>query len=160
VGGTKYPKMKPIAKTAKVVDYDDSDYDDSDYDEGGYEDEEDPLLGDGDEEEGDEEEGYEEDYADGEDIHDLHDNGATGDVAEASEGENLTSLLGDGAVTGPDPSGQGFDWDTSGQWRTRVKKALDDFGQNPEALRQILAVETPAVRKHIGIGLKKLHGKA
>lgn len=84
---------------------------------------------------------------------------ATGDVSEAKSGDQLTALLGDtAAAAGADPSNP-LGWDTGGQWRARVKMAVDKYGQDPAAMRQILAVETPAVRKHIGIALKKLHGK-
>jgi hypothetical protein len=92
------------------------------------------------------------------DINTKLDGGATGDVAEAAGGDSLTDLLGDtAAAAGPDMTNP-LKWDTSGQWRQRVKLAVDQYGQNPDALRQILAIETPAVRKHIGIALKKLHG--
>jgi len=85
--------------------------------------------------------------------------GATGDVAEAVSGEQLTELMGKtAAAAGPDVSNP-LKWDTNLQWKSRVKKAVEEYGQDPDALRQILAVESPAVRKHIGIQLKKLHGK-
>ena len=80
--------------------------------------------------------------------------GATGDVAEAQSGDDLVQLLGNAAVAGPDPSNP-LGWDTAGHWKTRVKMAVDKYGSSPEKMGQILAVETPTVRKHIQTEMKR-----
>lgn len=82
--------------------------------------------------------------------------GATGDVAEAQSGESLVGLLGGAAVAGPDPSNP-LGWDTSSHWKTRVKTAVDMYGDSPEQMGQILAVETPTVRKHIQTEMQRRH---
>jgi len=71
----------------------------------------------------------------------------------AREGETLAELLPDAAVgsTG-EPQVQ---WDKSGHWRTRVKTAVERYGDNPAALAQIKRVETPSVVKHIDAALEK-----
>ncbi len=88
------------------------------------------------------------------DIREVMPSGATGDVSEARAGDTLPDLLGGAAQAGADPSNP-LGWDTSGQWRVRVNTAVEQYGDNPAALMQILAVETDAVRKHIHIALAK-----
>jgi len=47
----------------------------------------------------------------------------------------------------------GFDYNLSGQWRSRVKKALE-YKDNPKVIETILSVETETVQKHIRQGLE------
>ena len=74
--------------------------------------------------------------------------GATGDVSEAMSGDDLTDLL-PTAAKGPAPVHATLEWDKSAHWRTRVKVAVEQYGDNPEVLAQIKAMETPGVCKHI-----------
>jgi len=87
------------------------------------------------------------------DISETHSTGATGDVAEAISGADLTDLL-PSAAQGAEPSTK-IHWDKSPHWRTRVQIAVDQYGDNPEALAQVKAVETPGVCKHIDQKLAK-----
>ena len=95
-----------------------------------------------------------------EDIREPGPGGATGDVTEATVGDDLTDLLPDAASTGkPEPtqtkpSADNFEWSTTGQWKARVKKAMA-HADNPDVMRKIMSVETPAVRKHIEAHLEK-----
>lgn len=75
--------------------------------------------------------------------------GATGDVSEAKSGDDLTDLLPDAASTPTPPSTPNINWDTKAHWRSRVQKAVNEYGDNPAAIRQILAQESPNVAKHI-----------
>jgi len=75
--------------------------------------------------------------------------GATGDVSEAKAGDDLTDILPDAASTpAPEPTPQ-INWDTKAHWRSRVQKAVNEHGDNPAAIRQILSQESPNVAKHI-----------
>lgn len=75
--------------------------------------------------------------------------GATGDVSVAKAGDDLTDLLPDAATSPTPPATPNINWDTKAHWRSRVQSAVNDYGDNPAALRQILAQETPNVAKHI-----------
>lgn len=79
---------------------------------------------------------------------------ATGDVAEAISGEELTDLLPSAARVPEAPSGD-FKWDMSLHWKTRVKKAIQDHGDDPKTLASIKAVESPGVCKSIDEELSK-----
>lgn len=81
------------------------------------------------------------------DIGEKLEGGATGDVAEAIAGDDLAELL-PNAAQGPAPDGK-IKWDKSPHWRTRVKIAMDTYGDQPEMLEQIKAVESPGVVKAI-----------
>jgi hypothetical protein len=81
------------------------------------------------------------------DISETLEGGATGDVSEPVTGEALTDLLPDAAQGPlPDPTDT---WDKSPHWRTRIKIAVDKYGDDVEALKKIKAVETPGVIKGI-----------
>jgi hypothetical protein len=88
-----------------------------------------------------------------EDIASTLEGGATGDVAEARSGDDLGDLLPD-AAKGAEPS-NALVWDKSPHWRTRVKIAMDEYGDNPERLAEIKAVESPGVVKEIDKALAK-----
>ena len=84
--------------------------------------------------------------------------GATGDVAEVRTGDDLAELLPDAASSGatkPAPAPEAapvVDWmpvKKSKHWRVRVTKAVRDYGDDPQAMKQVFAVETPSVIKHI-----------
>jgi len=81
------------------------------------------------------------------DIHAKLAGGATGDVSVTMSGDDLTELLPD-AATGPviDPN---INWDKSAHWRTRVRNALDQYGNDPVMLEKIKSVESPGVVKAI-----------
>jgi len=106
-----------------------------------------------------------------------HSNGATGDVAVATAGDDLEDILKDALSTGKPSPGplmssddsvdhvtkpayapKPIEWDKSIKWRVRVKTALDRYSDDPDALRYILSVEDPAVVKFIEEGLTKLAG--
>ena len=95
-----------------------------------------------------------------EDIKEPGPGGATGDATEATVGDDLTDLLPDAVSTGkPEPTQTGpsadnFEWSTKGQWKARVKTALQ-HADNPDVMRKILAAETPAVRGHIEKALER-----
>lgn len=91
-------------------------------------------------------------------INQTHRTGATGDVAETMTGDDLSDILPEAATSGKPRAGivqQGVDgdtrlaWDKSLQWRARVKKAVDLYGNDRNAIRQILEVEDPTVARHI-----------
>jgi hypothetical protein len=76
-------------------------------------------------------------------------------VTGCVEADTVEELMPD--VQAPKPiakKASSFDWDMSGHWVTRAKKALT-FADKPEILRAILAVETPAVVKFIKVELAK-----
>jgi len=84
--------------------------------------------------------------------------GVTGDVQEARAGDDLTDLLPDAATSGTPRPGvveQGADgvtrlqWDMGGHWQSRVKKAVEMYGNDVASMRQVLEQETPAVAKQI-----------
>jgi len=87
------------------------------------------------------------------DISETLEGGATGDVSEARSGDDLTDLLPD-AAKGAGPS-KALKWDKSPHWRTRVKLALEQYGDNPAKLEEIKAVESPGVVKEIDKALAK-----
>jgi hypothetical protein len=86
-------------------------------------------------------------------INETLEGGATGDVAEAISGDDLADLLPD-AVKGPEPT-KGIEWDKSAHWRTRAKTAVDTYGDDPDTLAAIKAVESPGVVKAIDAALAK-----
>lgn len=71
--------------------------------------------------------------------------GTTGDVSEVRSGDELSELLPDAAT----PTSSPLVWDRKVHWKTRVQKAVAEYGDNPVAMRQILAQETPNVAKHM-----------
>lgn len=75
--------------------------------------------------------------------------GATGDVSEAKSGDDLTDLLPDAATVPLPPGTPNIQWDRNQHWRSRVQQAIEVYGDDPGALRQILAQESPNVAKHI-----------
>jgi len=75
--------------------------------------------------------------------------GATGDVSVARTGDDLADLLPDAASSPLPPPTPNINWDRNIHWRSRVQKAIQEFGDSPAALRQILSQETPNVAKHI-----------
>lgn len=77
---------------------------------------------------------------------------ATGDVQESIAGDDLPELLPDAAVG---HTGKDFQWDKSSHWKTRVKKAIDDYGSRPDILKLIMAVESPGVVKAIKSHIQK-----
>jgi hypothetical protein len=81
------------------------------------------------------------------DIAEKLDGGATGDVAEALTGDALTELL-PNAAQGPSPTDP-VKWDKSPHWRTRVKLAVENHGDDPAMIDQIKSVESPGVVKAI-----------
>lgn len=97
------------------------------------------------------------------DIGDTLKGGATGDVAEIREGDDLADLLPDAAMAGrrapkPKPPELSEDeeiaqitagWNKKRNWHTRVQEAVDFYGDWPEALEAICAIESPAVVKNI-----------
>jgi hypothetical protein len=100
-------------------------------------------------------------------------NGATGDVAFATAGDDLEDLLQGAASTGRPAAGpvmgsdepvitkavyvpKTIEWDKTVHWRSRVKVALEKYSDDPDALQYILSVEDPAVIKFIEDGLAKL----
>lgn len=58
------------------------------------------------------------------------------------------------------PLGDGLVWDKNLHWRTRAKIAAEQYGDKPEALKAIMAIETPAVVVLINERLKALGKKA
>ena len=85
-------------------------------------------------------------------------NGATGDVAEVRSGDSLEELLPNATSSGtpaPQASSSEFQWDKSGHWRDRVKRALEQYGDNPQALESIRAVESKVMVSHLGAALSK-----
>ena len=87
--------------------------------------------------------------------------GATGDVSEARAGDDLSDLLPEAASSGvpaakiiSDPDT--FVWDTKIHYASRVKKAVDEFGDQPNVIRLIMAQESEAVKKRITSELKRL----
>ena len=98
---------------------------------------------------------------------------ATGDVQEAIGGDSLEELLPDAATAGTPSPGivkdgervktasnapdlaliqqfiPGFEWDSSVQWRKRVKVAVEQYGKIPAVITYILSVETDAVKAQI-----------
>jgi hypothetical protein len=76
-----------------------------------------------------------------------------GEVEFARSAPDLEDLFVDVEGT---PVAPALTWDKSVHWRSRVKTALDQYGNDPGALRQILAQEDPAVVKFIEEGLTKL----
>ena len=94
-----------------------------------------------------------------------HSTGATGDVASAITGDDLEDMLADAISTGkPKPgvalSSEEFTdgrvaWDKSLHWKARVKLAVEKYGKNKDALRQILEIEDEAVVKFIKAALAK-----
>jgi hypothetical protein len=114
-----------------------------------------------------EEEGFEPDLpqgtatqvTEGESLSDTS-GGATGDVQEMIAGDDLTDLLPDAVVAGAPPKpkaaksdSNGFSWDKGLHWTKRVKLAIESYGDQPDAIKKILAVETPSVAKRIQSGL-------
>ena len=81
--------------------------------------------------------------------------GATGDVSEVRTGDDLEELLPEAASTGSTTEtveAPVVDWipvKKAKHWRVRVTKAVKEYGDNPQAMEQIFAVETPSVIKHI-----------
>ena len=70
-------------------------------------------------------------------------------------GDTVEELMPDVAATKPiAKKASSFEWDMSGHWATRAKKALT-FADKPEILRAILAVEIPSVVKFIKVELAK-----
>lgn len=103
-----------------------------------------------------------EDAKGGTNINQKHASGATGDVNEMMSGDDLAAILPDAVSSGTPRAGvvrQGDDgdtrlaWDKSLQWRQRVKKAVEEYGHDNNAIKQILEVEDPAVVKFIKAGL-------
>jgi hypothetical protein len=95
----------------------------------------------------------------------IHFSGATGDVGETIEGDDLSELLPDAVSSGtprPGTVAQSPDgdtrlqWDVTGPWQNRVSRAIELYGNDKNALRQILEVETPAVAKHIRSKLARM----
>lgn len=97
-------------------------------------------------------------------IDDIHDSGATGDVDEALAGDDLEDLLPGALVAGstrrkvaaPPKKTEDeeiaeitADWSTKRNWHTRVQEAVDFYGDWPEALDAICAIESPKVVEQI-----------
>jgi len=83
------------------------------------------------------------------DIRHTGKDGASGDVSVAMSGDDLTDIL-PGAAVPPAPAPTpNIQWDRNLHWRSRVQQAISEYGDNPVAIRQILAQETPNVAKHI-----------
>lgn len=78
-------------------------------------------------------------------------NGATGDVAAARTGDTLEELLPDAASSGTPVvvKDAAFTWDKSGHWRDRVKRAMDQHGDDPTTINKICAVEIKMVSEYI-----------
>ena len=95
------------------------------------------------------------------DIRQVHPTGATGDVAEARSGTELEDLLPEVTSSGkPDatisvPSTEAIQWDKSGHWRDRVKRALA-YKDNPAAIESICAGEAKVFVNALQTELKKL----
>ena len=97
----------------------------------------------------------------------LSPTGTTGDAAVAKEGDLLEDLLGEFGVisTGKPPAGVMLDvdnvpnppiaWDKTGQWKARAKRAIDMYGTNPNALKQVMAQEDASVVKLIQASVGK-----
>jgi hypothetical protein len=90
--------------------------------------------------------------------------GVTGDVTEALAGYDLAELLPSAATSGaprPGVVAQGDDgvtrlqWDVTGHWQGRVKRAVELYGNDPANMRQVLEVETPSVAKQIRAALAR-----
>jgi hypothetical protein len=98
-------------------------------------------------------------------INAVHASGATGDVNETRTGDDLADLLPDAATSGKPRAGivaedakgdARLQWDMTGHWQERVAKAVDLYGNDKNAIRQILEVESPAVAKQIRSKLARL----
>lgn len=92
-------------------------------------------------------------------------NGGTGDVDEATTGDDLDELLPDAAVAGPGRSKKAIPtlavseedeiqeilagWNIKRHWQKRVQEAVQFYGAWPEALEAIYSVEAPAVVENI-----------
>lgn len=95
----------------------------------------------------------------------VHATGATGDVATAVTADDLEDLIYDAVSSGkpapgPVQSSEAFTdgrvaWDKSLHWKARVKLAVEKYGNNPDALRQIFEVEDDSVIKFIKAALVK-----
>lgn len=88
-------------------------------------------------------------------------NGASGDVDKTLSGDELEEILPDAAVSGMPKTGMvtgdsGFQWDKSGKWQDRVKKAVKSYGKDQDALRQIMELETAQVIKGIKQEISRL----
>lgn len=81
------------------------------------------------------------------------DNGAVGDVAEIMEGSDLADILPGAAVAGSTKGA--FTWDRKRHWRNRVRDAVDNYGDKPDMIARIEAVETDGVIKHINAELAR-----
>lgn len=101
----------------------------------------------------------------GEPINANHPSGATGDVNEMRSGDDLAELLPDAATSGTPRPGivsqdskgdTRLEWDITRHWHDRVSQAVGLYGNDKNALRQILEVESPAVAKQIRDKLAKL----
>lgn len=94
-----------------------------------------------------------------------HKSGATGDVDETMTGDELTDILPDAISSGRPRAGVAqssetqsenrIKWDKTAHWKVRVKKAVDEYGNDRNAIRQILEIEDDAVVKHIRQALSK-----
>lgn len=102
-------------------------------------------------------------------IDQVFEGGATGDVAETMAGDELTDILPDAEVAGRVREVQGGDkkfkviqktpdeeiaeitanWNVKRNWQKRVEEAVECYGNWPEALEAIYAIESPAVIKQI-----------
>ena len=94
--------------------------------------------------------------AEGEDIRKPQSGGATGDVAAARTGDDLSDLLPDAATSGAPKAGvsaaggdAGLQWDKKDHWRKRIVKAVRMYADDQDAMKKILAVEAPNVVKGI-----------
>lgn len=102
-------------------------------------------------------------------IDQVFEGGATGDVAETMSGDELADILPDAEVAGRVREVQGGDkkfkviqktpdeeiaeitanWNVKRNWQKRVEEAVEYYGNWPEALEAIYAIESPAVIKQI-----------
>jgi len=105
-----------------------------------------------------------EDAEGGTPINQNHRSGATGDVNETITGDDLADLLPDAVSPSKPRAGlvkedahgvARIAWDKSDHWRVRAKRAMDEYGNDPNALRQIIEVEDPGVVSHIRASLAK-----
>lgn len=106
-----------------------------------------------------------EDAVKGTPITQVHTTGATGDAPTTMVGDTLEDLIPEAVSSGKPQPGpiQSSDtletgqivWDKAAHWRVRVKTALTKYGNNPNALKQIMEQEDATVARFIREGLAK-----